>query len=166
MIVREFGPTLGLELGTNLGISSSYQAAAMRLAGRGRMITCEGSPVRSGIARGLHERLGLENVEYVVGLFADTLESVLADNEPFDYVFIDGHHQKQPTLDYFEAIAPHLAPEAVVVFDDIRWSPGMREAWDILSRDHRFSVALDLDIMGVCTLGGQEKRIRSGIVPV
>jgi len=36
------------------------------------------------------------------------------------------------------------------VFDDIRWSAGMKEAWDQLARDPRMRLAVDLLEIGVC----------------
>lgn len=149
LLVREAQPNLGLELGTNVGISSSYIASAMHLNGRGRLITMEGSPLRARIADGVHRTLGL-HVEKVLGLFTETLVPFVARSEPLDFVFIDGHHQYQPTLDYFAAVEPKLTDGALVLFDDIRWSEGMLRAWTELARDARFRVVVDLDRYGVC----------------
>ena len=42
-IIREFKPTRILELGTSLGISASYQLAAIKLNQKGELITIEGA---------------------------------------------------------------------------------------------------------------------------
>lgn len=144
---REFQPRRVLELGTNLGISTAYLAAALRPGGR--VVTLEGSPYRVRVAREVHAQLGLRGIEYRVGLFADTLDDALAALGAVELVFIDGHHQYAPTLAYFEAIWKHAAPGAVFLFDDIRWSRGMRRAWARLRRDPRFAVTADLGILGV-----------------
>lgn len=150
LMLREFEPQHVLELGTNLGISSAYFAAALRLNGSGKVITLEASPYRQRIARELHDTLGLENVEYVEGLFTDMLAGVLEASPPFDAVFIDGHHQYQPTLDYFEAILEHTTDGALVIFDDIRWSDGMWRAWRKIMEHDQVVVTVDLRTIGVC----------------
>jgi predicted O-methyltransferase YrrM len=53
-------------------------------------------------------------------------------------VFIDGHHQYQPTLDYFEMIYPKCNKNEIIIFDDILWSTGMRRAWEELKQDRSF----------------------------
>jgi predicted O-methyltransferase YrrM len=65
-------------------------------------------------------------------------------------VFIDGHHDEQATWDYFNQIEPALADGAVVVFDDIAWSQGMRRVWRRVAADPRMAHACDLRHLGVC----------------
>lgn len=151
-IIRKFKPSLCLELGTCLGISASYQAAAMKLNGSGDIVSLEGAPSLASLASEHLSRLGLDNATVVVGRFQETLAEVLASHGRFDYVFIDGHHDEQATLGYFKEISPRLSGRAVVVLDDISWSAGMRRAWDTVVGDHRIGVALDLRQIGVCLM--------------
>lgn len=123
-LVKEFQPQTVLELGTNVGISSSYLAAA-----GGKVTTLEASKYRLDHARKLHSDLGLKNVEYVQGEFADTLADAVRRLAPVDLAFIDGHHKYEPTIRYFEAIREGASPDCVFVFDDIRHSPEMERAW-------------------------------------
>jgi predicted O-methyltransferase YrrM len=157
LLVREFKPSVAFELGTNVGISSAYQAAALKLNGGGRLITLEASPYRLRLAKRLHERLGLtDEVSYRPGLFSDTLGRALKESGPVDYAFIDGHHQYRPTLDYFDMICRRATEGAVFVFDDIVWSSGMKRAWGEIKADKRAAVAADFGTMGVCVLAGNE----------
>lgn len=150
-LIRALRPRTVLELGTNVGISSAYQAAALRVNGDGgRLVTMEGSPYRLRLARELHGGLGLDNVQYVHGPFAETLGGTLEGLGTVDLAFIDGHHQYQPTLDYCDAVWAHAAPRTLFVFDDIRWSQGMRDAWARLRVDPRFGLSVDLGSMGLC----------------
>ena len=80
----------------------------------------------------------------VTGRFQDTLQGVLQERAPVDYAFIDGHHDEHATLRYFDQIHPHLAETALVIFDDVAWSAGMRRAWDALQADERIRTVLDL----------------------
>lgn len=155
-IVKEFAPRHAVELGTNVGISSSYIASAMK----GSLVTLEASPSRQALSKEVHANLGISNVEYVLGLFQDTLDGVLEKLQGVDFAFIDGHHEYQPTLDYFEQIVKRAKPGAVFVFDDIRWSDGMWKAWSELKDDERFGLVADFWTMGVCVLrSGSEPRV-------
>lgn len=67
-------------------------------------------------------------------------------------VFIDGHYDQVAPKRYFEMIHPFLARHAVLVFDDIRWSVGMRAAWKEIRSDPRVKYAVGLDQWGICLL--------------
>ena len=51
-------------------------------------------------------------------------------------------------------------PDAVFVFDDIRWSDGMKKAWDELTEDIRLGLIVDFYRFGLCvrTIEGIKKR--------
>jgi predicted O-methyltransferase YrrM len=143
-----------IELGTNVGISSAFIGAALTVNGdSGKLVTLDASPYRQRLARQLHSRLGLRNVTYTAGLFNDTLESVLERSGHVDLAFIDGHHQYQPTLDYLDAILQQATVDCAFVFDDIRWSDGMKQAWTEIMGDPRFGLVMDLGSIGVCIRG-------------
>lgn len=147
-IARDTAPRVLLELGTNLGISSAYLAAGGR--GHGSfVITLDGAPARLKLAQWLHRDLKLSGVAYRVGRFQQTLKPVLEERSPIDFAFIDGNHRRIPTLDYFDAIHPHLTDGALVIFDDIYWSGEMVDAGHTLCQDQRFAFMVDLAQMGI-----------------
>ena len=146
-----FQPKRAIELGTNVGITSAYQAAGLGTYDPpGQLVTLDISPYRQRLAQEMHQALGLHNVRYVQGLFRDTLAETLEALGTIDYAYIDGDHEYQSTVDYFQLIANHLEDGAVVVFDDIRWSAGMKQAWDTVRAMPRVALALDLHEIGVC----------------
>ncbi len=155
-LVRTLQPSTCLELGTCVGISAAYQAVALELNQRGRLITLDGAAPLAHIAHQNLDLLGLtQRLTVKVGRFSDTLGSVLREHSPVDLVFIDGHHDRQATLDYFEQIYPHLSPSAVLLCDDIHWSPGMLQAWQTISGDRRHILSIDLQQIGICRVGGK-----------
>lgn len=149
-VVHEYRPERGVELGTCLGISAAYQGTAMKAAGRGRLYTLEGAESLATLSQRNLGVLGLDNVTVVAGRFDQTLDSVLKQQGPLDYAFIDGHHDEQATVEYFRKLLPCLSPGALLVFDDITWSPGMRRAWQAICADPRVRVAVDLRAVGLC----------------
>ncbi|MFQ5572006.1 MAG: O-methyltransferase [Rhodothermales bacterium] len=149
-LIRQFTPTRCLELGTCLGLSGAYQAAALALNGSGRLVTLEGGTALVRLARTHFERLGLCNVEVVAGRFQDTLPSVLQRHGPIDYAFIDGHHDPAALLTYYRLLVPHLAGKALLVFDDIFWTTRLRKAWTTLITDPSIQTTVDLLTFGIC----------------
>ena len=165
-LVRATAPESGIEMGTALGLSAAYQAAAFRVNRRGRFATMEGAPSLAEEARSNLRSLGLSEVDVVVGRFVDTLPGVVTARRPLDYVFVDGHHDGDATVRYFDLLVPHLAPRAFLVFDDIAWSDGMRQAWSRIAHDERVALSVDLGSMGVTLLDPASKRPRRYRIPL
>jgi predicted O-methyltransferase YrrM len=158
-LVREFAPARALEMGTALGISAAYQATALRHSAPGaRLTTLEGAPALAAVARETFASVGLKNIDVLVGRFQDTLPAALEEG-PLGYAFVDGHHDAEATLEYFEQLLPH-APKAVLVFDDIRWNERMEGAWRRIAADDRIGLAVDLDKYGLVFTGRPPARWR------
>jgi predicted O-methyltransferase YrrM len=148
-LVRELAPRSCLELGTGFGISTAYQAAALTMNGSGRLTTLEGSAAWADLAiRGLAELDLQARVSGRVGPLAETLAAEAERRAPVDFVFVDAEHEVQPTLEHFEAMLPHLAERAVLVFDDVDW-PGVRAAHDRIAGHESVTESLRLGRLGV-----------------
>lgn len=156
-LVRELRPATCLELGTGLGISAAYQAAAFRLNGRGRLVTVEAAESRVALAERNLVALGLGDVDIRLGRFDEVLAGILEELGPVDLALVDGHHAERPTLQYFERITGHLSPTAVLIFDDITWSAGMTRAWRRIRSDARVTVSVDLGRMGLCLCSAEAR---------
>jgi predicted O-methyltransferase YrrM len=149
-VVRELRPMRALELGTALGLSAAYQGAALELNGQGRLVTVEGARPLAELAERNLARLDVERVDVVTGRFMDALPAVVDDLRPLDFAYIDGHHDGRATRDYFEVVLSAVTGPALVVFDDIGISAGMRQAWTAIRRHPRVGAAIDLRKLGVC----------------
>lgn len=137
-----------LELGTSLGISTAYMAAARKNA---HIVTIEGlEPVARLTQKKLKES-GFNNVTVINGDITEQIDQAI-DSLPGKKVglaFIDGDHSKEATLRFFEKISARHTSLAVIVFDDIYWSKGMTEAWQSVVADERVSTTIELPQMGL-----------------
>ena len=128
-LVRAQRPERVLELGTNLGVAAAYLNAALDLNGTGHLTTIEGDPTLAELASEHLEATSERAADVIQGRFQDVLPKLLPRVAPLDLVFLDGHHEDRPTRDYFAQIAPHLAPHALVVFDDVEPWRGVYRAY-------------------------------------
>lgn len=145
-MVDYYQPQNILELGTSLGVTTSYLAMANQKA---KVVTMEGSAVVAEIAKQNFTNLGINNIQQVLGNFDDTLPTFLAASHPRDFVFIDGNHRKIPTLAYFKQLLPHLHHDSIIVFDDVHWSKDMEEAWAEIKQNERTRLSIDLFFVGI-----------------
>jgi predicted O-methyltransferase YrrM len=162
-LVRKLQPSSCVELGSCVGISASYQATALKMNGKGRLLTLEGSPEIAKAAEQTLEILKLPNASVVTGPFYETLKGVLESAEPIDILFNDGHHDHDAVIQYFNEALPYLSDEAVIVIDDISWSSAMRQAWTEIEDDKRVTVSIDLQEMGIVLVGNNgvaKKKLR------
>lgn len=130
-----------VELGTSLGISTAYLASA---DGQSKIITLEGSPAISGVARETFQKLKLNNITQVTGHFEETLSNQIVLNPSPDLVFIDGNHRQKPLLDYFEKFLNKISFPSIIIIHDIHWSKEMEETWSLI-QDHP-AVKMSIDI--------------------
>jgi predicted O-methyltransferase YrrM len=149
-IILNIKPKRCLELGTSLGISGAYQLAALKINNKGELITIEGSENISKIAQNNFSKLGFSNFKIYNGSFKDVLLEILSKEKLYDLVFIDGHHDKVATKQYFEQIYPSLDEKAILIFDDIYWSKGMSEVWKEIYTDNRVNNSIDIGRWGIC----------------
>ena len=119
-----------LEIGTNLGVSGQYFIKALEGKKNTKFISMEGVKGLCEIASTRFDLISGENhFEVVHGLYDKSLQNILISNIYFDLVFIDGNHRYEATLKYFELLKNNISDRAIVIFDDIHWSSGMKRAW-------------------------------------
>ena len=154
-LVDHFQPKTMIELGTSFGISGLYQALAFK---GGMLHTCEGCHETAKIAQATFDKAEVKNVKLHVGDFSEVLQPVLDGVEKVDFAFLDGNHQYQPTLAYFNQILSKCHEGTVMIFDDIYWSKGMAEAWEKVKSNDLVSYTIDMFHIGIVFFRkGQEK---------
>lgn len=150
-----FQPKCSLEIGTSFGISSLYQYSGCK---KGKWVTMEGCPQIAGIAKKVFTAFKADSIDIVVGEFSKTLKPTVEKFPQLDYVFFDGNHKKQATIDYFETVLPKIHSDSVLVFDDIHWSEGMEEAWEYIKNHPKVTVTIDLFFIGIVFFKSDEAK--------
>lgn len=146
-LVNHLQPRRILELGTSLGLTTAYLAVA---DSRAQVLTLEGDPASAAIARETFGQLGLTNVKLLEGEFSVTLAQALAQLDgPLDYVFFDGNHRYEPTLDYVRRCLPHRHAGSLFILDDIHWSAEMERAWEAVKALPEVTLTIDLFAVGL-----------------
>lgn len=142
--VMRFQPKYVLELGTHVGIGSAYLLEGCNQA---QLYSVEGDPFLHDKSADWLKQYG-QRVHLFNGAFDEQLNEILPIHR-WDLVVIDGHHQGDALLRYFEMILPHLSQDAWVIMDDIHWSPDMSEAWQRIINESESKLTLDFFQFGV-----------------
>ncbi len=145
-LVANLQPRNIIELGTCLGITTVYLKKA---APNVKVYTLEGCPETAAIAKETFKKAASDDVELITGNFDDTFSSVINKLQQLDFVFVDGNHQKEATLKYFEWCLPKVHENTMLIFDDIYWSEGMKEAWAEIKAHPKVTVTIDLFWIGL-----------------
>lgn len=131
-----------LELGSSLGISSAYLSMVDTVE---YIISVEGDPEVYKIAQ--NHKLS-DKIRFLNERFDSAINSQIGY---FDMIIIDGDHQYASTLRYKNKCNNLLNNKGLLVFDDIYWSEGMKQAWNEIRSDDQFNVYIDLFYFGIVT---------------
>lgn len=145
-LTKHLSPNRIIELGTCLGITTAYLAKAAPLA---QVTSIEGCPETASVAAKNLSQLNIGNVILQTGNFDEILPGIVSEQESLDLVFVDGNHRKEATLDYFRWCLPKLSEHGMMIFDDIYWSKGMKEAWQEIKAHPQVTVTIDLFWIGL-----------------
>ena len=125
-----------LELGTSMGISTQSLCLGSPKA---NIISIEGCPNISNFTR--NQLSDFKNLQIITGDFSQVIPELAIDK--LDIVYFDGNHQKDATLEYWEMLLPKAHNDSIFIFDDIYWSKGMTEAWEIIKQHPKAKVTID-----------------------
>ena len=102
LITKQIKNVHFLEIGTNLGVSGSYILEALKNKLNSKFITMEGIPDLCAISNSQFTKI-ISNEKYKIyqGLYESTFPKLLQNNLNFNILFIDGHHNRDATLQYF-----------------------------------------------------------------
>ena len=153
-LVDHYAVESAMELGTSVGLGASY---LLNGNSQLQLISIEGCEAVADFSQQHFEQN--ENVRLIQGEFSKVLADSQFNDLQFDLIYIDGNHQLEPTLNYFEFALNHIHDESFIIFDDIHWSEEMEAAWHQILKDNRVHVSMDLFQFGiVCRRKGQRKQ--------
>ncbi len=135
---KYFQPNTVLELGTSLGTATHAIAKGNPEA---QITTIEGCPNLHSFSKYFLEKHASNTINFINADFSDAISALTPTT--YDLVFFDGNHQKEATLSYFESLLPMATNESVFIFDDIYWSKGMTEAWELIKQHPKTRVTID-----------------------
>jgi predicted O-methyltransferase YrrM len=145
-MVIYYQPSRVLELGSSLGITTSYLSLGNPY---GKVKTLEGAKEIAAVARKNLRSLEIRNTEITEGNFDNTLSSVIQDLPTVDFAFIDGNHRQGPTENYFQELLSRTNNDSIFVFDDIHWSKEMEAAWQTIKNNAAVTCSIDLFFIGI-----------------
>ena len=144
-LVKKYDPKTLVELGTSLGITTLYLAAA---APNSQVITIEGSEAIREVAQKNFLQFNQKNIRSLQGNFDDVLPSILEQLQTIDLAYIDGNHRYEPTIDYFHQFLKKKNNNSILIFDDIHWSKEMEKAWAEIQNHPAVQCTIDVFFLG------------------
>lgn len=146
-LVQHNKSQVAIELGTSLGLTTTYLSNACK-----QVISLEGCPNIANVAKENHLALGVNNVEIQVGNFDDQLPKIIQQNPGCNFVFVDGNHTYEATIQYYRLLCKSMPINSLLIFDDIYWSKEMKRAWDEITHDTMNTLTIDLFYLGLVYL--------------
>ncbi|NOZ34005.1 MAG: class I SAM-dependent methyltransferase [Chlorobi bacterium] len=144
--VEYYKPKTILELGTSLGIGTLYLALPDSKA---TIYTIEGCPETAKKASDNFKELNVKNIKQLIGNINDKLPELLNGIDKLDFVYFDGNHRKDATLNYFYQCLTKAHNDTIFYFDDIHLSEGMEEAWKEIKKNEKVTLTVDLFFSGI-----------------
>jgi len=135
-----------LEVGTSLGITSSYLAMANSNAS---ITTMEVQKAIANIASKNFQKLGINNCRVITGNFDQQLPAWLKEGRHLDMVLINDHHRYESTLRYFRQLLPYTKENSILIFAAIHESSEMEQAWKEIQNNETVTLSIDLFFIGM-----------------
>lgn len=151
LLTQFLHPPAVLELGTNLGQGTAAMATALP-PGK-KLLSVDAAAELQALPREAFPKLlpgSCTHPEFYCASFQDFFAR--EHHLPFHLVYLDGHHQFEPSQRYLQTLLQRLPPQATLVLDDIYWSPGMTAFWRWARQQPRVTVSIDLFHSGVLFL--------------
>ncbi|MCA0131993.1 O-methyltransferase [Winogradskyella alexanderae] len=136
-VVNYFKTQNILELGTSLGIATQAMATSKFVE---KITSIEGCKNTFEFTK--KSLSNCNKIELINNQFDSYIPKIKASI--FDLIYFDGHHDKDATISYFEALLSRAKNDSLFIFDDIYWSQGMTEAWNHIKAHNSVTVTVDI----------------------
>lgn len=135
-----------IELGTSLGLNTLYLA---KVNSNATIITIEACEQLYLFASNLAFKNKFKNIQFIHSKFDVAFPKILNEIKELDFLYVDGNHTYQSTLNYFYMALLKKNDSTVIVFDDIYWNKEMTEAWKEIKNHSSVSLSIDTFYFGI-----------------
>jgi len=154
-IVQYFQPEQVLEIGTSLGLATVALASGNPKA---TITSLEGCPETAKVALEHFGKFHFNNIDLITTEFGIYLNNLQPNTKNPQFVYFDGNHSKEATLQYFELLLPTITNNSVWIFDDIHWSSDMEAAWEIIKNHPQVTVTIDTFQWGLVFFRSEQEK--------
>lgn len=145
-LLNKFAPKTIVELGTSVGLTTLYLSKALP---KSTIYTIEGCHSLFQFSNELFKTENAQNITSINGNFNTEFPKLLSKTDSLDFLYIDGNHAYEPTINYFKLALEKKKSNSIFVFDDIYWSEGMQKAWKEICSNKEVTLSLDLFYFGI-----------------
>ena len=145
-LLNKFNPKTIVELGTSVGLTTLYLSKALP---KSTIYTIEGCPNLFEFSKELFKTENANNITSINGNFNIEFPKLLQQIDSLDFLYIDGNHAYEPTINYFKLALDKKKSNSIFVFDDINWSDDMKKAWKEICEHKEVTLSLDLFYFGI-----------------
>lgn len=118
--IKHLGVTDIFEIGTCAGIGAAYMCSAAEANGRVRFHGLEGVEEKRQLALATLDQF-CPNTEVTIhpGHFDDSFEPAVQAASPLRFVYLDGRHQREPSIRMFNRCVDAMPDGGVILCDDL-----------------------------------------------
>ena len=135
-----------VELGTSLGLNTLYLAQVNKNTS---VTSVEGSKSLFNFSQELANKHKVTNIRFIHAVFENVFPQVLNEINELDFLYVDGNHTQEATLNYFNQALSKKHNNSVFIFDDIYWSKGMTKAWEEIKKHPSVRLSVDTFYFGM-----------------
>ncbi len=123
-------PQIVVEFGSGFGVSGMYFAAGLEENGSGQLYSFE---INEKWARVAEQAIAQVSGRFTLthGSFEEHIDIVPG---PIDLAFVDGIHSYEFVIKQWQLLQPRMSPGGLILFDDLGFGQGMKEAWLEIAR--------------------------------
>jgi predicted O-methyltransferase YrrM len=152
-LAKHYQPETILEFGTSLGIGTIHLTSGNPTSSIRTVEAC--AETRNQALKNIRT-FGITTIQSQLCTFDLFLSSY--EGEPFDLVFVDGHHDGEAVKKYMLQLEKFSHNDTIFILDDIRWSNSMLEAWKWFIHNPDYHVTIDLFRMGIVLRRPQQEK--------
>lgn len=142
-LVKKRRPRIIVEFGTAFGVSGMYFLAGLEINKEGRLLTFDPNHIWAELARKNLSEIS-QRFNLTIGTFEENIDNCLPEGRAIDIAFIDAIHTKEIVIPQLDIVVKKSSPKALILLDDINFSESMKECWEEVSADKRFSASAAL----------------------